>query len=214
MQKMQKNLWFNVGQLLLSDRLQHKQHVLWFPGNFWYNSSHMVHTPISKPSSVFYMRPPLYLSGCNVLFMQDTNTFWRCVSSEPIAERSCRVPRPIAEQWGRHNPESMNDTTCLFFSVPLGFFNGIPLSLSIFLTRFLDMLMRMKERSESDINTERLLMKAFRKPTPPHTHYELLSKLVEGWGEAITPTESTICTEQTQNHLAISSTDEVNTHSI
>ncbi|KAA0708522.1 Centrosomal protein cep57l1 [Triplophysa tibetana] len=113
--------------------------------------------------------------------MQDTNTFWRCVSSEPIAERSCRAPRPIAEQWGRSNPESMNDTTCLFFSVPLGFFNGIPLSLSIFLTRFLDMLIRMKQRSESGINTERFLMKAFRKPTPPHTHYELLSKLVGGW---------------------------------
>lgn len=70
---MQENQCFNVSPLLLSPRHHHKQIVLRFPRNFWDISSHMVHTPLSKPpfesSTVHASVSTLsFFSASNVLF--------------------------------------------------------------------------------------------------------------------------------------------------
>lgn len=118
---MQENQRFNVSPLLLSPRHHHKQIVLHFPRNFWDISSHMVHIPFSRPplSLLQYMLLSLSLfSASNVLFYTGHKHilgFWRCVSSQPIAVRSCCAYQPMTEEWGWSHQASMYQ---LFFIVP------------------------------------------------------------------------------------------------
>jgi len=135
---MQENQHFNACPLLLSPRHHHKQIVLSFPRNLWdISSSHMVHTPISKPP----FRPLQYMILSHSLFFQlamfsytghkhilevcilsaNLSALMLCVSTN---NRGVGVEPPIVY------------VLCIscFLQYPISFFYHLPLNLSFALS--------------------------------------------------------------------------------
>lgn len=175
---MQENQWLNVSQLLLSPSHHHKQTVLRFPRNFWDISSHMVHTPFSKPPfrllhasvSLFFQLAPFfffYTEHKHIL------GFWRCVSSQPITVRSCCVSQPMKEEQGWSHQEIC--TSC-FSLYPISFFYHLPLTLSFAL--FPSLLIYYT--NEAEVRTwHKQTMNCSYWEGPHHPHLHILMTVIE-----------------------------------
>lgn len=160
-----------MGQLLLSPRHHRKQTVLWFPRNIWNISSHMVHTPFSKPPFRFLHASVSLCSGLFFFFfffLHSRKTHSRVLEVCILSSNHSSLMLCVSTN-GKAGGWSYQASVCvLFFTVPHLFVLSSP-SLFISLCWF---IMLMQKRSGPGIN--RLwtahIGKVFGTPPPTLAH--------------------------------------------